>query len=197
MIGEILSFATIARYNLVMNDSTFASMIERLSQSALPVQALVTGFGYMLGIVFFIIGLRKLKTIADHRARSSSQIPMLVPISYFLGGIVLIFIPEAISVASNTFFGAGNVLAYAKVKPINVIGAMTILVQTAGIIWFVRGTALLVAASNPGVQHGPKGLAFLIAGILAMNFEATMSTINSVMNYATSMTLAFRGKLGY
>jgi len=180
-----------------MNESSFVSMIERLSQSALPVQALVTGFGYMLGIIFFMIGLRKLKTIADYRARSSSQIPMIVPIAYFLGGAVLIYIPEAIRVASTTAFGAGNILAYQKMSTVDVLSAMLLIIQTAGVIWFIRGTILLVNASNPGIQHGAKGLTFLIAGILAINFEATMSTLNTAMQYVSSDTLAFRGNLGY
>ncbi len=180
-----------------MNEANFAKMIENLSQSALPVQALITGFGYLLGIIFFMIGLRKLKTIADARARSSSQMPMIVPIAYFLGGAALIYLPVAVKVASTTAFGAGNILAYEKVSNINVIGAMVLIIQTAGVIWFVRGTSLLVNASNPGIQHGGKGLTFLIAGILALNFEGTVSMINTTMDFVASYTLAFKGKMGY
>lgn len=180
-----------------MSDSSFTSMIEHFSQSALPVQGLVTGFGYLLGIIFFIIGIRKLKTIADYRARSSSNQPIIVPIAYFLGAAVLIYIPEAIKVASTTTFGAGNILAYQKVSTVSVLGSMLLIIQTAGIIWFVRGTSLLVNASNPGIQHGAKGLTFLIAGILAINFQGTMSTINTAMQWAASYTLAFKGGLGY
>lgn len=180
-----------------MNGFSFVSMIENLSQSALPFQALVTGFGYMLGIVFFMIGLRKLKSIADFRARSSSQIPIIVPIAYFLGGAALIYVPTAVKTASVTFFGAGNILAYEKVSPVNVLGAMTLIIQTAGVIWFVRGTALLVNASNPGIQHGAKGLTFLIAGILALNFEGTVSIINTALEWIYSYSLTFRNNMGY
>ena len=180
-----------------MSDSSFTSMIEHLSQSALPVQALVTGFGYLLGILFFMIGIKKLKTIADYRARSNSQIPMIVPAAYFIGAAVLFYVPVAINVASTTAFGAGNILAYQKLSTYSVLGSMVLIIQTAGVIWFVRGTALLVNASNPGIQHGAKGLTFLIAGILALNFEGTVSTINTVMQWIGSLTMAFKGNLGY
>ncbi|WP_367606412.1 type IV secretion protein IcmC [Legionella sp. W05-934-2] len=180
-----------------MNDDSFTSILVHLGQSAVPVQALVTGFGYLLGIIFFMIGIQKLKIIADYRARSSSHLPMLVPVAYFLGGAALIYIPGAIKTASATAFGADNLLAYQKVNPFDVLGAMVIIIQTAGVIWFVRGISLLVNASNPGIQHGAKGFTFLIAGILALNFEATFSTIDTMFEYISSYTLAFKGSMGY
>ena len=180
-----------------MNETSFTSIIANLSQSALPIQGLVSGFGYILGILFFMIGLRKLKNIADARSNSSSQNPMIVPVAYFIGGAALIYLPAAIRAASTTAFGAGNILAYQPLSSGSVIGAMVLIIQTAGVIWFVRGTALLVNASNPGIQHGAKGLTFLIAGILALNFEATVSTLDSAVRYASQYTLTFRNSMGY
>jgi hypothetical protein len=180
-----------------MNESNWISMIERLAQSTLPVQALASGFGYVVGIIFMLIGLKKLQRIADFRARSSSNIPIIVPFAYFIGGAILIFFPEAVKIASTTAFGTGNILAYAKINRASYLGAMIIIIQTIGVIWFIRGTVLLVNASNPGIQHGPKGFAFLISGILAINFEGTVSLINTAMQYVGSYTMAFKGSLGY
>jgi hypothetical protein len=39
----------------------------------------------------------------------------------------------------------------------------------------------LVQASEPGVQHGPKGLAFLCAGVMAVNFEGAVEILNYII----------------
>jgi hypothetical protein len=64
---------------------------------------------------------------------------------------------------------------------------MEIVVQTAGLLWFVRGCVLLVYSSEPGKQQGPKGLTFIIAGIFAMNFEGTYAMLNYIMNHLLSL----------
>ncbi|AHE66356.1 hypothetical protein Loa_00788 [Legionella oakridgensis ATCC 33761 = DSM 21215] len=70
---------------------------------------------------------------------------------------------------------------YSNYNPYNIYSAMRVVIRTAGLIWFVRGCVLLVHASEPGVQHGPKGLAFLCAGVLAINFEGTVAVVNVII----------------
>ena len=164
------------------------TMIGNLSQSLLKVQAMVTGLGYLVGILLFIVAIMKLKKIGDSRARGGSSEKMFVPLAYFIGGSALVFLPSAITVLSNTTFGNSNVLAYGSFNPYDILSSMTVLIKTAGVIWFVRGCILLVHASEPGVQHGPKGLAFLCAGILAVNFEATMGFVDYVVEKLMSLT---------
>ena len=163
-------------------------MIGHLSQSAFSVQHLVAGLGYVLGLLFFIIALHKLHKIGSSPAGSASE-SLFIPIAYLVGGSGLLFLPSLYGVLSNTLFGTGNILEYGKYNPYNIFNAMSVIIRTAGIIWFVRGCVLLTQASEPGVQHGPKGLMFLTAGIFSMNFETTLSMINWIIQQILAYTL--------
>lgn len=164
------------------------SMLGNLSRSLFSVETLVSGFGYLIGILFMITAIGKLRKIGDARANSSSQEKMFVPIAYFIAGTALIFMPTMLQVLSSTAFGSGNVLQYVQYNPYSVYNSMGIVIQTAGVIWFVRGCVLLAHASEPGVQEGPKGLTFLCAGILAVNFEYTMNMLNYIMTQLLNLT---------
>lgn len=166
------------------------SMLNNLSNSLAPVQSVIAGAGYLLGILFMLTAIRKLKKIGDSRARSHSTEKMFVPLAYIVGGSALIFLPSAITVLSNTAFGISNVLQYHQVKPYDAYGSVRIVIKTVGLIWFVRGCVLLVHASEPGIQHGPKGLAFLCAGVLAMNFEGSVEILNYIMEQLEDLTRA-------
>ncbi|KTD23172.1 hypothetical protein [Legionella londiniensis] len=163
-------------------NADIVTMIGNLSRSLLAVQALITGLAYLIGILFMWTAISKLRKIGDARSRGGSHEKMFIPIAYFLGGAALLFLPSAITVLSTTTFGYGNVLQYSQYKPYDIYSSMKVVILTVGLIWFVRGCTLLVHASQPGIQHGPKGLAFLCAGILAINFEGTIAALNYVMN---------------
>lgn len=163
----------------------------------MPVQHLIAGLAYLIGLVFFFVGIQHLKKIGDARARSGSHEKMFVPLSYFVAGAALVFLPSAISVLSNTAFGTGSVLQYTNFNRVNIYQTMGVLVKTAGLIWFVRGAVLLAHASQPGVQEGPKGLVFLIAGIMAINFDTTIAMFNTALSQFFSFTLAVKESRGY
>ena len=74
---------------------------------------------------------------------------------------------------------------------------MGLLIRTAGILWFVRGCVLVAHASEPGTQEGPKGLAFICAGVLAMNFDNTISVLNYILNSVMTWTQAIKNSQGY
>jgi hypothetical protein len=169
-------------------NSDVISMIGNVSQSLASVDSLISGFGYLIGILFMITAMTKLRKIGDAKANSSSQEKMFGPIAYFVGGAALIFLPSTLTTLSNTAFGSGNILQYIQYNPYSIYNSMGIIIQTAGLIWFVRGCVLLVHGSEPGVQEGPKGLTFICAGILAMNFEYTFGILNYFMNKLLSLT---------
>ncbi len=162
------------------------TMLGNFSRSLYPMQRLLTGFAYLLGVIFFIIAITKLKKIGE--ARGHSQEKPIVPLAYFLGGAALLFFPSAITALSNTVFGSGNLLGYITYNPYNIYNSMGLLIQTAGVLWFIRGCVLLVGASQPGETHGTKGLIFLCAGILAMNFQNTTAAVNAALTYLMSLT---------
>ena len=163
-----------------MNSADIVTMIGNLSRSLLQVETLISGLGYLLGIVFIITAILKLK--------GSSSEGMTVPIALFLVGATLIFLPTMIGVVSNSAFGQGNVLQYIKFDPYNIYNSMGLVIQTAGLLWFVRGCVLLVHGSEPGAEDGPKGLVFLIAGVFAMNFSSTVAVVNYIVNHLLHIT---------
>ncbi len=164
-------------------------MIGNLSQSLIPVQALITGLGYLIGILFFITAIGKFRKIGDARASGGSHERMFVPVAYIFGGAILIFLPSSLPVLSSTLFGSSSILEYTTYNPYNVYSAMRVVVQTMGILWFLRGCVLLVHASEPSVKEGPKGLVFIFAGIMAMNFEASIGVINYILNHLMALSL--------
>ncbi|MGL5742991.1 MAG: type IV secretion protein IcmC [Legionella sp.] len=180
-----------------MNTPDLVTIIGNLSRALYPVQHLITGGAYILGILFFMTAIAKFRKIGDYRAQSSSQEKMYSPVMYLFIGAVLLYLPSALSVMANTTFGAGNVLTYSTYNSSNIYSSMGLLVQTAGILWFVRGCVLVAHSSQPGTQDGPKGLVFICAGILAMNFDNTIAMLNYTMGSVASWTMSIKSSQGY
>jgi len=179
-----------------MNITDIITMIGNLSRSLFSVQHLISGLAYLIGILFFMHAIVRLRKIADARASGGSHEKMFVPLAYLFGGAGLLFLPSAVTALSNTVFGVGNILQYTSYNPYDIMSSMSLIVRTAGMLWFVRGCVLLVHASQPGVQHGPKGLAFLCAGIIAMNFTTTISALNAIFGQLITWTMSFKAGSG-
>lgn len=180
-----------------MTSIDFVTILGNISQSLAPVQKFITGGAYLLGVIFFLSAIGKLRKIADHRAQSSSQEKMFTPMIHILFGAMLIYLPTALDTMANTAFGTGNILTYAPPTPTNIYSVIGMFIRTAGVIWFVRGSVLVVHASEPGTQEGPKGLVFIIAGILAMNFDNTIAMVNYMLNTLIHWSLAVKASQGF
>lgn len=176
-----------------MDSIDLITMIGNLSRSLMQVQAFLSGLAYLIGILCFVVGVIKLKQIGGRSSHEGAATPLV----YMVGGAVLIYLPTSISVLANTTFGASNVLQYTRYNPYDIYSSMKVLIQTVGLIWFIRGCVLLIHASEPGEQHGPKGLAFLCAGVLAMHFENTVDYLNILMNKISALTLTVTTSQGY
>ncbi len=161
------------------------SMLGNLSRALFPVETLISGLGYLIGIIFMVTGLMKMKAVGSG---GHSNEKIFVPLMYFVGGSALIFLPSMLTSLSKTAFGSGNILQYIPYNPYNIYNSMGILIQTAGLIWFVRGCMLIVHGSSPGVKEGTKGLAFIGAGILAVNFQETYGALSYIAMKLLSIT---------
>lgn len=150
-----------------------------LANSFLQLEKLFSGAGYVMGIIFIITGLVKFQKV-----NRNGRERMAVPVFYIAGGAALLFLPSTMDVLSDTVFGSGSVLQYAsKYNIYDINASIRILVQAVGVICFVRGSVLLVDAAEPGEQHGIKGLILIISAILSMNFDSTISLLNTAMTY--------------
>jgi len=180
-----------------MNSTDLITILGNLSQSLFPIQRLITGFAYLLGILFVIKAISKFRKIANYTAQSSSHEKMYSPLMYLVIGAMFIYLPTALTVMANTAFGTGNVLTYSTNNPTNIYSSMGLLIRTAGILWFIRGCVLVAHSSEPGTQHGPKGLAFIVAGILSMNLDNTIAMLNTLMGYIATWSFSFKTSQGY
>lgn len=166
-------------------NSNLIEMLGNISRSLFPVQSLLAGLAYFIGVIFFIAAIQKFRKIGE-----KSEHNMFLPTAYLLGGVALLFLPSAYTTVSNTVFGVGNILQYSSYNPYDIYSSMVVLIRTAGLIWFIRGSVLLTHASERGVQEGPKGLLFVFAGILSMNFETTVNFLNSIMSQISLYTMS-------
>ena len=108
----------------------------------------------------------KFKELLDEGG--GQKVKVIVPSAYFLAGSALFFLPSVIDAFTETLFGSGyNVLAYSSSNTGDIYGSISMLIQTAGFIWFMRGCVLLAHASHPeqgqegSKGHGPKGFLFV------------------------------------
>ena len=167
-----------------MNKTDFVTMLGNLSQSMASLQSLLAGFGYLLGILFIIGAVLKFKSIGDDHSKGKK----FVAFAYLIVGALLLFLPTTITVISNTTFGTGSIIQYSAFSQFDVMQSMIIILKTAGILWFVRGCVLLTHGSEPDNKFGTKGITFIVAGILAMNFQGTVGVLNYMMNGLMDLT---------
>lgn len=176
-----------------MKDTELIKILANLSQSFAPVIVLIGWIAYLLGILFIIKGILKLGEFGGSRG---SRADGLGPIAYIIGGGMLLFLKSSVSVLSNSTFGAGNVLQYEAVNPYSIYDIIGSFIHLVGLVWFIRGTLLLVHATEPGEQDVFKGLTFLIAGIAAINFNNTIAVLNYIMHQLVSLTQSAKSFIG-
>lgn len=180
-----------------MNIIDLTTMLGNISQSLIPLQRLIAGGAYLLGAVFLFTAIEKFKKIGDKRSGGTSQEKIYVPMIHLAMGAVLIYLPSAIQTMANTTFGAGNVISYSTYSSVDIYQTMRTLIRTAGLIWFVRGCVLVVHSSDAGNKDGAKGLLFLITGVLAINFDNTVSMVNSMLSGLINWTISVKTNHGY
>ena len=177
-----------------------ADIINNIAQSMVPVQHLISGFAYVMGLGFALKAIMTLKQHGESKsAMSGGGGNLKEPLVYFFVAAIFIYFPSGMAVILNTTFGPGNVLAYSPVNSRNpyiqglfgsgsMVGqSLALIIQTIGGVAFVRGWVLVARASGQGQQPGGvgKGMVHIFGGILAMNIVLTLQIINNTL-YGTS-----------
>ncbi|KTD18373.1 hypothetical protein [Legionella jordanis] len=176
-----------------------ADVLNNIANNLLPVERLVTGAAYLIGLAFAFKAIYSLKTYGESRTMMSSNTSIKEPLAYLLVAGVFIWFPTGLAILLQTTFGSSNILAYAPVNSNNqaitaVFGSgstigrpLAIIIQTIGVIAFVRGWVLIARSASQGQPPGGtgKGLMHVFGGILAMNVVATLQIINNTL-YGTS-----------
>lgn len=172
-----------------MADQT--TLLVNLANSLLPVQNLITGAAYLIGVAFAVKAIYSLKVYGEARTMQASSSSIKEPVFYLLVAGLLIYFPTGVDIIMNTSFGYSNVLAYGDSDVVSgAFGAdsdlgrsLVIIVQTIGLYAFVRGWVLIARAASQGQPPGGtgKGLIHVFGGILAVNIVGTIEMINNTL----------------
>ena len=172
-----------------------ADILNNIANNMGPIQRLITGAAYLMGLVFAFKAIHSLKRYGEQKSMMSSNTSMKEPLLYFIVASVFIYFPSALNTALMTTFGSTNILQYSPVSsnnqaintlfgPDSLIGRpLTIIIQTIGLAAFVRGWMMIArGASGTQQQGGPgKGLIHVLGGVMAINIIQTVNIINNTL----------------
>lgn len=179
-----------------MADTWYSGQVDvltNLANSLIPVENLITGAAYLMGIGFAIKAFFTLKSHGEQRSSPSGLGNMKEAIVYMLVASALLYFPSTFEALMNTTFGYSSVLAYSQ-NPylVGVLGtnsavgsSIALIVQIVGLFAFIKGWVMIArgASGGQGHQQGQtgKGLMHVFGGILAMNIIGTLEVITNTL----------------
>jgi intracellular multiplication protein IcmC len=172
-----------------------ADILRNIAASLEPIQQLITGVAYVMGIAFAFKAIYSLKVYGEARTMMSSNASLKEPVTYLVVSAVFIYLPRAMKVLLMTTFGDTDILPYAPINSSNgtldalfgsnspVGASLSLFIQVIGLIAFIRGWVLIARAAGQGGQPGTtgKGLMHVFGGILAINIVKTLEIINNTL----------------
>ncbi|KTC97377.1 IcmC (DotE) [Legionella geestiana] len=186
-------------YNCVLGKiQDQANVLVRLAENLLPIERLLTGGAYVMGIAFAMKAVLALKSMGESRGMGGSN-AMKEPLVYFMVAAVFVYFPTAMQVFMNTTFGYSNPLSYAPIDTGasgggSIIDSMfgsgsaigeplTIIIQVIGLVAFLRGWILIARTASSGQPPGGtgKGMVHVFGGILAINIVGTLRMISATL----------------
>lgn len=172
-----------------------ADVLNNIAASLAPIERLITGGAYLIGLAFFFKAIYALKIYGEARTMQSSSTSIKEPVIYLIVGAIFVYFPTGLGIIMQTTFGYKNPLQYAPVNSNNdtlgylfgsgsVIGeSLTKIIQVIGLFAFVRGWILVARSASQGQQPGGtgKGLIHVFGGILAVNIVETINIVNNTI----------------
>lgn len=171
-----------------------ADILRNIAETLAPVERMITGMAYVMGIAFAFKAIYSLKVYGEARTMMASNASLKEPLTYLLVAAVFIYLPVAMQVLLTTTFGESTILEYAPLNSPNsalgIFGSdsavgrpLSLIIQVIGLIAFVRGWVLIARGAGQGGQPGTtgKGLMHVFGGILAINIVKTLEIINNTL----------------
>jgi intracellular multiplication protein IcmC len=166
-------------------------ILKNIAANVEPIQKMLTGSAYVLGLVFAFKALYSLKVYGEARTMMASNASVKEPLMYLFVAAVFLMSPQALTVFLTSTFGTGNIMEYGPANGESpLFGSATeigkplvMIIQTIGYIAFIRGWVLVARASAQGQQPGStgKGLMHVFGGILAINIVSTLQIVNNTI----------------
>ncbi len=172
------------------------SILNNIAANLVPVQHLITGAAYLIGVAFAFKAIYSLKAYGEARTMmSSGNANLKEPLAFLFVAGIFIYLPTGVAIILNSTFGSSSILQYAPVTrgdqaitsifgTSSTIGRpLALIIQTIGIVAFIRGWVMLARSASQGQPPGGtgKGLMHIFGGILAMNIVATIEIINNTL----------------
>ena len=142
--------------------------------------SLLAAIVIILGIVFIVAGLIKLKHAGEQRSMMA-QHGVMGPFLYLLVGSLLLFLPSTIQVTTSTFWSTPCSYCYptsAGSPFTSFFQVVYAVVNFVGLIAFVRGLVILSHLGEQS-QHGKlaQALTHIIGGIICINIGSFVQMI--------------------
>jgi intracellular multiplication protein IcmC len=167
-------------------------MLENIATQLPYLFRFVSGFAYLGGLFFLIVGLYKLKEYGESRTMSSNKLDLKEPISYLIIGAMLIYLPTAKDTMLVSVYGTTQLSPYVgygnQQNSFNEMGRVIVdIVQFIGFVAFVRGLFLMHRVGVGQAQQGTfnKGLTHLIGGVIAMNVVGFANIIDTTLGISS------------
>ena len=175
--------------------SSQVDVLTNIANNLAPVERLISGAAYLMGLAFIVKGLIALKAIGEARSSGSGGGSLKEPLMYLFVGAMLLYLPTAVDIVMMTTFGYTNILAYSSINSSSstldilfgqnsaVGSSLAMIIQTIGLVSFIRGWVLISHSAAQGQQQGgmAKGAIHVFGGIIAMNIVGTIEIINNTL----------------
>ena len=175
--------------------SSAESILTNVATSLVPIEKMLTGGAYLIGLAFAIKAVMTLKSHGEQRSSMSGTGNIKEAGMYLFVAGMLVYYPTAFEALMNSTFGYENVLSYASLNSgspwlSSIFGTdsavgttLTMIIQIIGLIAFIRGWILIARASSQGQSPGStgKGLMHVFGGILAMNIVGTLQVFYNTL----------------
>lgn len=147
-------------------------MIANFAKQLPNLMRLVTAIAYVIGMVFIISGVIKLKHAGEMRMQMSPEHSIKGPIILIVIGAMLLYLPSSVQIGMSSFWTEPNPYGYTQDKDqwAQFFNNIFMVVQLFGVIAFIRGLVLLASLNHHG-QPGTfgRGMTHIIGGILCIN----------------------------
>ena len=148
---------------------------------------LVASISYVVGIIFIMMGIKKLHSSGEQRAQMFHPMEMGGPLMSIITGVALIWWPVMLDALTASLWGTTNPIGYdpnvdAEYKEVwNVILNV---MRIVGLIAFIRGWYCLTKAGEQGAQGMVgKGLTHIVGGVLAFHMDAVIQVLFSTFGF--------------
>jgi hypothetical protein len=176
--------------NAAETKQTIGQTLINVSRSLPNIMIFISGFTVVVGVIFIILALFKLKHLADFRNMMSGQQEIGKAIMMITIGVIFIWMPFMLQVFTVTIFGEGIGALQAR-YPVaagsnQYYVAFFRIMQVVGVISFVRGWFILAGMAKGQHQPGTfgKSMTHIVAGIFLFHLKAFMGIAEQTLGFS-------------